>query len=770
MSLYDFSALNDKDLEILASDLLSRELSIHLQSFKVGRDKGIDLRYATTSNENEIVVQVKHYIKSGYHQLFHSLKNIEKPKVALLRPNRYILVTSIELSPLDKSKIKEALEPYIQNTNDIIGKDDLNAMISRHIDVETKHFKLWFSNTLIIQKIINNGIEGRSAFIAEKIKRTIELFVVNESFEKAIEILRKEKILLIIGIPGIGKTTLANIITFSLLSKDFRLVYIDALIKDAEDMFDSDPKAKQLFFFDDFLGSTYLEILNCRNTDKSISNFIERIRVTPNKYLILTTRTTILNQAKSIHDNLNRANIENSKYELEISKYTKLDKARILYNHLYSYDLAPNFIQQIFLDKRYYDIINHTNYSPRLIEFFTLEHNISHLQADEYFNFIMQHLNNPSQIWATAITNQLSEEEKLLLFTLLSMGRNTSKVKLEEAFEERMTNEISKHGFQRKINIFNISFKNLLEGYISNTYYSIYRISYINFVNPSIQDYLIHYFNLNDGEKWRLIDAFIYVEQFVTSFTNKDQREDLILIRKNEAKKFIEVMNSKNLKSIYEYDSNNAIQIGYLKIYTNYKDEKINSYLYPYITEKLEKFNWADIKSTSLEDLLFVLLNIDLDSQPYFFVKTNHNNIFDNIINKINEERHLKKVKQLFEYFDISFEEYKEEDECYTLLQGAVDRIYAKEANEMIEQKKYEILNKSDFEDLKDDVERIYWTLSSAYLYNPTSEASYDAFKTIDMEELIAQNQDADDNFDVGTAYDYNEDMLIDELFEMFEK
>ncbi|WP_410867374.1 restriction endonuclease, partial [Paraburkholderia sp. SIMBA_027] len=56
---YNFSTLNDRDLEELTRDLLSKKLSIDFQSFKPGPDQGIDLRYSTFNDENEIVVQVK---------------------------------------------------------------------------------------------------------------------------------------------------------------------------------------------------------------------------------------------------------------------------------------------------------------------------------------------------------------------------------------------------------------------------------------------------------------------------------------------------------------------------------------------------------------------------------------------------------------------------------------------------------------------------------------------------------------------------------------
>lgn len=68
MSNYNFKTLNDKEFEILIRDLLSAEMEIEFQNFKSGRDKGIDLRYST-SKDNEIIVQVKHYPNSKFAQL-----------------------------------------------------------------------------------------------------------------------------------------------------------------------------------------------------------------------------------------------------------------------------------------------------------------------------------------------------------------------------------------------------------------------------------------------------------------------------------------------------------------------------------------------------------------------------------------------------------------------------------------------------------------------------------------------------------------------------
>src|SRR5690606_37492703 len=102
MGQYDFSTLNSTDLEELVCDLLnakeaSQNSAIKFRTFKEGKDRGIDLLYSTNDDRYSIVGQVKHYHKSGATRLVRDLE-IEKTKVNLLKPDRYIFATSVDLS------------------------------------------------------------------------------------------------------------------------------------------------------------------------------------------------------------------------------------------------------------------------------------------------------------------------------------------------------------------------------------------------------------------------------------------------------------------------------------------------------------------------------------------------------------------------------------------------------------------------------------------------------------------------------------------------
>jgi hypothetical protein len=95
---YDFKPLSPQDFEELTRDLLQAEWSVALEAFKTGRDHGIDLRY-TKAGSSSTIVQCKHYTGSTFAKLLAHLRDEELPKVIRLAPARYVIVTSLALSP-----------------------------------------------------------------------------------------------------------------------------------------------------------------------------------------------------------------------------------------------------------------------------------------------------------------------------------------------------------------------------------------------------------------------------------------------------------------------------------------------------------------------------------------------------------------------------------------------------------------------------------------------------------------------------------------------
>lgn len=587
--MYTFNTINDKDFEVLTRDLLNRSLNLKFQEFKYGKDGGIDLRYSTPEDENKIIVQAKHYPNSNIADLKSKLKHEEFSKIERLNPSRYILVTSLGLTPKNKEDLKEIASPYIKSTNDIYGQSELCSLLRDYEDIEEKHFKLYLSSTTVLNRILHNGISGRSKFAKEKIVHNSKIFVFNQRYSEAIKLLNKNNFVLIVGEAGIGKTMMADMLTYQLLDQEYELVYA-LTVEEAEHKYNSN--IKQVFYLDDFLGANYYDLSLARNNDSAIAMFLQRFKHSNTKKLILTSRTIVLNRAKEDSEKLSRSKIDIEKHEIRIKDYSKFDKAQILYNHIFFTNL-PDQYKNVFFHEEYYNkVINHRNYNPRLLEFFTDHDNFIDIEPASYKDFILYNLANPEEVYRKCYEKQTSENGKFMLHTLFSL-RLTNENILKAAHSSRIDHEIQKNGYVKTINLYNKSLIEILGSFINKTIVKNddYENIYMSFYNPSIVDFLLKYFsNSNLEEKWEILDSAIYFEQFTYRFTTKGSQNKIII--NNEDKPRFE--------KIYwqKYDS--------LKTTESFCNSKIAG-----INSTLELFDYYENKS--LIDKKIELIDLDID-------------------------------------------------------------------------------------------------------------------------------------------------------------
>jgi hypothetical protein len=121
---------------------------------------------------------------------------------------------------------------------------------------------------------------------------------------------------------------------------------------------------KQIFFFDDFLGKNFFEGKLQPNEDNKLVKFIDKIKKSPDKLLILATREYILNQAKLSFEAFRINNIEIAKCILDLDSYTNVIKAQILYNHLFFADVPQGHLENLIEPSKHLKIVKHPNYNP----------------------------------------------------------------------------------------------------------------------------------------------------------------------------------------------------------------------------------------------------------------------------------------------------------------------------------------------------------------------------------------------------------------------
>lgn len=482
MADYDFSSLNDKEFEELCTDLLACHLGSKIERFKAGRDGGVDGRFYS-SEGHEVIIQCKHWLKSGLSALIKSIEKYETEKVRKLNPKRYIFLTSLELSRANKIKIKNLLSPYVISESDIFGNEDLNDILSKNIEVERKHYKLWISSTNVLTTILSSAIVGRSRHKLEEIIEESNKYVVTQSHNQAMEKLETLHSVIITGSPGVGKTSLADQLCQYYSAKGYEFCFIENSLNEAEEIYRED--SHQVFYFDDFLGRNFLLALDSHQ-DSHVINFIKRIERDKKKRFILTSRSNILNQGKRLSDLFDIKNVKKNEYELSITSLTDIDKAKILYNHIWFGDLSEGYINEIYEGRRYFKIINHKNFNPRLISFITDSHRLSNIKPSDYWGHIEKTLSNPKDIWRNVLDVQVDVICRHIVVAVSLHGKSISESELRAFFSEISSNA----SFYTEIKDYESIIRLLVGALLNRSILGKDNISYDLF-NPSIADFVI---------------------------------------------------------------------------------------------------------------------------------------------------------------------------------------------------------------------------------------------------------------------------------------
>ena len=488
MTDFSFADIHDKDFEVLACRAIAANEGTAVERFKPGRDQGVDGRFFS-QDKGYTIIQAKHYLKSGFSNLKSTLKNKELKKVKKLNPSRYIIVTSLPLSQSEKQQIKTIFGKYIKSEKDVIGSETLNDILADHPTIIDSFPSLWLKNAAVLDNIINRAIIGRSQEKLSSIVQTSHRYVQTENHIKAFEQIKKDNVLIVTGDPGIGKTTLAENLCVRFVANEYCFYEVIQEISEAEDVFNREEK--QIFLFDDFLGSNFLSAVQ-GNEDRDITRFIERINGSNNKKFILTSRSTIFQYGLFSWDRFNRSEASKKSFQIVIENLSDLEKARILYDKVYFSDLDEKFIDQIFEDDRYLDIIRHKNYSPRIVEQLFLKSAIDpNVEANDFWQYIEDRLQNPKEIWRPVYNNHLEENTRLIVrLVVLNDGRITED-DLKMAFSRHVIREntINRNEIGRE-------FRNGIEKTVScvlnRNVYSGDSPTTVSLFNPSVADFVIN--------------------------------------------------------------------------------------------------------------------------------------------------------------------------------------------------------------------------------------------------------------------------------------
>jgi hypothetical protein len=480
---YDFHQLSPYDLEILARDLLQAHWGVSIESFKAGKDGGIDLRYAAATGK--VIVQVKHLVKTGLAGLLRELQK-EAVKVRRLRPSRYVLLTSVSLSAVNKDAIVSIIGADVLKLTDVIGREDVNNLLGQHAEIEGKHYKLWLASRAVLDRVVNNAAVTRSEFKARQVYEDARRYVPSSAYPKALKMLNEQRVVIVAGPPGVGKSTLANLLLYEHLERGYQAVLIQRDIEEGQALFQ--PGIPQVFYFDDFMGATFLGDRAATATgtsDRALLDFIAMIRTAPKARLILTTREHIYAQALDRSERLRLSDLDDLRVFRHMPSYTFSQKARILYNHLYFSDLPSAYQGELLRDDFYLRIIKHERFNPRLIEWLSSFRRIRNVPVERYQAFVEDLLKDPSEIWRHAYEQEITDAGRSMLLTVFSLGGKAADVALRPAFAKLHHERAGHYRFETRPEDFRSAIRE-----IAGTFIKPFGINSIEVIDPSVLDLL----------------------------------------------------------------------------------------------------------------------------------------------------------------------------------------------------------------------------------------------------------------------------------------
>jgi hypothetical protein len=316
--------------------------------------------------------------------------------------------------------------------------------------------------------------------------------------------------------PGIGKTTLAQMLLYYYYyHQKYQMISIVENLSEATKLHQE--ATSQIFYYDDFLGSTCFRDNAGNNQDTKLVRFINTIKRSEHHKLILTTRDHILQTAKDESEKLNTETVlaDDNRFVLNLADYSGLDKGKILYNHIYFSKLLDEY-KQVFLETKplsrlpfYREVLSHPNFIPRLIESFTDVEKTKHIAVADYKRYIMAMLDNPEAVFEHAFNKQLTTEGQCVLLSLFLSGEPEQEDKLHNVWGSVFTQWKNQYSCTVKPNSWTIGLKEVLGSWIVTSSYSN---QHLRFTNPSIIDFLKSYLSKHPEVSELLLKSCLKIE------------------------------------------------------------------------------------------------------------------------------------------------------------------------------------------------------------------------------------------------------------------
>lgn len=409
---YDFTQLSPLDFENLVRDICNDAWAWDLRSFAPGPDRGVDLR-CTFPDGTRVIVQCKHTPHAKKAKVV-SLAVSEASRSDTPDMDRYLLATSAELTADALDAVRDALSPLPVPDDGVLARSRLNQLLSE--SVEKRHFKLWLTSSAVLDRVLHAAVFARADALREEMVEAVPRWVDVPAYERALGVLEREQVAILTGPPGVGKSTVAQMLLLSSANEGWQVVPVAGDLKDAWAMLRGDER--QIFFYDDFLGSASFAETRGEETSDIVA-FVNAVRRRggDHKRVVLTTRTQVLAQAREAgNEAVDRLPMNVATCVVALAEMSRFARARVLFNHVYFGLSEDNERAALAFEPRLVRAVDHPNFSPRSVEL-VVQRNT---RASELLDDLERTLNNPDELWRSSY-KALPRLAQMVLLTLASL-------------------------------------------------------------------------------------------------------------------------------------------------------------------------------------------------------------------------------------------------------------------------------------------------------------------------------------------------------------
>lgn len=433
---YNLENLHWQEFERVVSFYLKKKIGEGLSIFGGDKDQGRDATFSGIANEypsksgpysGEWIFQVKHRTTRNKSlvdvekELLRSL-NFELQKIFLKHSfacDIYIYVTNLDISNSFRPNCEKVFGEFCAKNNvsgvkfGVIEYKDLEVFLATH-DALKRQFPSLLTFTDLEHAFLKGEATKNEGYI-KFAQENIRLFVSTTHYTSAAELLNDNRLLMIVGDPKSGKTSIVQALAVSLLEEGrFKPHFIRTTAELFKIIGYLPADEEALFICDDIFGRHELDSAKLHDWAdyfQSVMGLIDE-----NHRFVFTTRKYIYEQFanRTGMRSLFPKESDPARHVIKVSRLTKGEREQILEKHLTASDLASDTIKTTLSAKE--DILACRDFSPEVIRSL-----VSLLRTCrtpvEVLATISTHLEHPDK-YVYDFFSQITPDKRLLLLSV----------------------------------------------------------------------------------------------------------------------------------------------------------------------------------------------------------------------------------------------------------------------------------------------------------------------------------------------------------------